>query len=96
MNLSLLRRPSAFLPVAMSLVALVVVLANVALFGTHRQADEGAAAHVFQFLVAVQVPIALYHAVRSLPKLPAQGVRILLLQVATLLLACAPVAALGL
>ena len=54
MNLSLLRRPSAFLPVAMSLVALIVVLANVALFGAHREADEGAAAHVFQFLVAVQ------------------------------------------
>ena len=96
MNLSLLRRPSAYLPVVMSLAALVVVLSQVALIGINREADEGAAAHIFQILVATQVPIAIYHAIRWLPGSPASGIRVLLLQVAALLLACAPVAALGL
>src|SRR5947209_20066934 len=52
-----LRQPSAFLPVAMSLVALAVVLGHVALFGAAHEADEGTAAHIWQLLMAVQVPI---------------------------------------
>lgn len=51
----LLKRPSAFLPVAMSVAALVLV--SVAVFGVVREADEGATAHLWQLLVAGQLPV---------------------------------------
>src|SRR5205809_7380937 len=45
---STLRQPSAFLPIAMSLAALALVLGHIALFGITHEADEGAAAHIWQ------------------------------------------------
>ena len=55
-----LERPSAYLPVAMSMLALAVVLGHVVVTGVVHQRDEGAAAHVFQLLMTVQVPIVLF------------------------------------
>ena len=49
---AMLKRPSAFLPVAMSFGALGTVLIFVALHGTAPQADEGTAAHIWQLLMA--------------------------------------------
>jgi uncharacterized membrane protein HdeD (DUF308 family) len=86
-----LRQPSAFLPVAMSLVALAVVLGQIALVGVARQADEGAAAHVWQILMAAQVPIVAYFAIRYLPQRPRPAALILALQVLAVLASCAPV-----
>jgi hypothetical protein len=87
----MLKHPSAFLPVVMSLAALAAVLAFVALHGTAPQADEGAAAHIWQLLMAAQVPIVLFFALRWLPRSPRQAVPILGLQVAAALAAMAPV-----
>ena len=59
MNLSLTKRPSAYLPVAMSLVALALVLGYVAVYGyktSGQPQDEGAAAHLFQLLMVLQPP----------------------------------------
>jgi uncharacterized membrane protein len=53
---NILKKPSAFLPVALSLAALAVVLVHVAIFGTAREADEGVAAHLWQLLMAAQLP----------------------------------------
>ncbi len=53
---SIVRRPSAFLPLAMSLTALALVLGRIALFGAAREADEGATAHLWQLLMAGQMP----------------------------------------
>jgi hypothetical protein len=39
----LLKRPSAFVPIAISLAALATVFVHIALHGTARQVDEGAA-----------------------------------------------------
>jgi hypothetical protein len=80
----------------MSLAALMVVAAQVAVFGTQRQADEGAAAHIFQILIAAQVPLVIYRAIRWLPRNPSSEIRVLSLQISALLAACAPVAILGL
>jgi hypothetical protein len=88
---TMLKHPSAFLPVAMSLGALSTVLLFVALHGTARQADEGAAAHIWQLLMAAQVPIVLFFAIRWLPRSPRQAVPILGLQVVAALAAMAPV-----
>lgn len=91
MNPSLLKKPSAFLPVAMSLAALAVVLIHVAHFGTAQQADEGTAAHLWQLLMALQVPVIGYFAVRWLPQSPKPAVGVLALQLAAALAALFPV-----
>ncbi len=87
----MLKHPSAFLPVAMSLGALATVLMFVALHGTAPQADEGAAAHIWQVLMAAQVPIVLFFAIKWLPRSPGEAVPILDLQVGAALPAMAPV-----
>jgi hypothetical protein len=87
----MLKRPSAFLPLVMSLGALVTVLVFVALHGTAPQADEGAAAHIWQLLMAAQAPIVLFFAVKWVPQSPRQAVPILALQVGAALAAMAPV-----
>ena len=87
----MLKHPSAFLPVAMSLGALATVLVFVALHGTAPQADEGAAAHIWQLLMAAQVPIVFFFALKWLPRSPRQAVPILGLQVGAALVAAMPV-----
>ena len=44
--LSLSRKPSAFVPMAMSLIALALVLVDNLAFGVVRKADEGPTAHI--------------------------------------------------
>lgn len=86
-----IRQPSAFLPVAMSLVALALVLSHIALFGVVHEADEGAAAHIWQILMAVQAPIIAFFAIKYLSQRPKQALLILALQIVAALAACAPV-----
>jgi hypothetical protein len=91
----MLKQPSAFLPVTMSLAALATVGVHVALFGTAREADEGTAAHIWQLLMAAQVPIVAYFAIKWLPRAPRQATLLLALQAAAGLAALAPVYLLG-
>jgi hypothetical protein len=88
---SVLKHPSAFLPVAMSLGALATVSLFVALHGTAPQADEGAAAHIWQLLMVAQLPIVLLFAIKWLPQSPRQAVPILAVQVGAALAAMTPV-----
>ncbi len=89
--LTVLKHPSGFLPVVMSLAALAAVLVFLALHGPAPQPDEGAAAHIWQLLMGGQVPIAVFFAIKWVPKAPRQAVPILALQVAAALAAMAPV-----
>jgi hypothetical protein len=86
-----IRQPSAFLPVAMSLVALALVLGYIALFGVVHEADEGTAAHIWQILMAAQVPIIAFFAIKYVPQKPKQALLVLTLQIVAVLIACAPV-----
>jgi hypothetical protein len=88
---SMLRKPSAFIPAAMSLGALTVVIIHIAMHGTGRQADEGAAAHLWQLLMGAQVPIIAFFAIRWLPRSPKDAWPILALQAVAALAALAPV-----
>jgi len=90
------RRPSAFLPVAMSMAALIVVLVSVALSGSAREADEGTAAHLWQLLVAGQLPVVAYFAIRWLPRAPRYALAVLAAQTLALVAALAPVYVLAL
>ena len=91
----IMKQPSAFLPVAMSIAALATVVIHVAIFGTARQPDEGTAAHIWQLLMAGQLPIVAFFAIKWLPQSPRQALSILVLQAAAGLAALAPVYFLG-
>lgn len=77
---SLLRQPSAWIPVAMSLAALAFLLGYVAIFGIVHQEDEGAPARLFQLIMAAQLPIVAYFAIKWLPRRPKQSLLVLALQ----------------
>ena len=91
MNIPSLKQPSAFLPLAMSLTALAIVLGHIVLYGVAREADEGAAAHLWQILMAGQIPLMAFFAIKWLPRAPKQALYILALQVGAVLAAMAPV-----
>jgi DNA-binding CsgD family transcriptional regulator len=92
---AILKIPSAFLPLAMSFGAFATVLIYVFLFGTARQADEGTAAHLWQILMAGQIPIIVFFALKWLPRTPKQALLVLVLQGGAALMALAPVYLLG-
>ena len=71
--------------------ALALVLGHIAIFGIVHEADEGTPAHVWQLLMAGQVPMVAYFALRWLPQAPGQALRVLGLQVVAAMAACAPV-----
>ena len=97
MNFSaMIKKPSAFLPVAMSLAALATVIVHIVMFGIAREADEGTAAHIWQILMAGQLPIVAFFAIKWLPQAPRQALEILALQAGAGLAALAPVFFLGL
>ena len=89
--IGIVRKPTAFVPLAMSLTALGVI-AVAALSGRLVQrADEGAEAHIWQLLMAGQLPVLAFFAVKWLPRAPKQALCVLGLQVAAVLAALAPV-----
>jgi hypothetical protein len=79
-NNSLLKEPSAWIPLAMSLAALALLLGYVAIFGIVQNEDEGAPARIFQLIMLAQLPIAGYFAVKWLPKRPMPSLMVLALQ----------------
>ena len=88
---STIRQPSAFLPVAISLAALALVLSYVAILGVVHETDEGTVAHIWQLLMVVQVPIIAFFAIKYVPQKPKQALLVLALQILAVLAACAPV-----
>ena len=92
MNLrTMIKRPSAFVPVAMSFAALAIVLVHILMSGAAREADEGTAAHLWQLLMAAQIPIIGFFAIRWLPQSPRSALPVLALQGVAALAALAPV-----
>ncbi len=96
MNFLALKRPSALIPLAMSFAALSMVLGQIAVLGVAREADEGAVAHLWQLLMAGQLPVIAFFAITWLPRTPRQALTVLLLQAVAGLAAAAPVILLNL
>jgi hypothetical protein len=88
---SILRQPSAFIPVAMSFLALAIALIHIALYGVTHEADEGTAAHLWQLLMAGQLPVLVFFAIKWFPRAPRQTLPVLALQTTAILAALAPV-----
>jgi hypothetical protein len=91
MDTALLKRPSAFLPVAMSTAALTLLVGYILMFGTARQEDEGTAAHLWQLLMAGQVPIIGFFVIKWLPAEPRKALPVLALQISAAVAAAFPV-----
>ena len=73
------KRLTGFAPICMSVLALALVAEGVLQYGNHPPADEGWQAHLFQLLMAIQIPIILIfvgvcwrHLRQNLPVLAAQ------------------------
>jgi len=95
--ITLTKKPSAFLPLAMSLTALAL-LGSAYVYGLvtgHgglvREPDEGAIAHLWQLLMAGQLPILAFFAIKWLPRAPRQTLYVLALQAGAVMASMAPV-----
>jgi hypothetical protein len=94
---TIVRKPSAFVPLGMSLTALAL-LGGAYLFalatghaGLERQQDEGAIAHLWQLLMAGQLPVLIFFAIKWLPRAPRATLYVLALQTGAAVAAMAPV-----
>jgi hypothetical protein len=94
---NMVRKPSAFLPLVMSITALALV-GGAYIFalatghgGLVRQPDEGAIAHSWQLLMAGQLPVLVFFAIKWLPRAPRQTLYVFALQLGAALAAMAPV-----
>ena len=86
------KKPSAWVPVALSLAVLATMIISIALFGPPaREADEGVAAHLFQIWLATEVLLVTLFAIKWLPEAPKQALFVIATQIAAVLAACAPV-----
>jgi hypothetical protein len=90
-TLVILKQPSALLPLVMSGAALAIVLGHIAVAGVAREPDEGTAAHLWQLLMAGQVPAVMFFAIRWFPRRPTETAPVLVLHVVAALAALAPV-----
>ena len=95
MNIVVVKQPSAIIPIVMSMAALATVLAHVVIFGTAPQADEGTAAHIWQLLMAGQVPLVIFYSIKWLPRTPSTALPVLAVQIGAALAAAVPVYWLG-
>ena len=87
-----INRISAIVPTAMSLVAFLLVIVAVTTGWGHDTKDEGAAAHIFQLLIALQIPFILTFLVTADWSRFARVAAVLSIQAVALVLAFAPVA----
>ena len=92
---SMVRHPSAFLPLVMSVAALAMIVWFAAAHGVIHPADEGAQAHLWQLLMAGQLPVIVSFALRWLPRAPRPALIVLVLQLGAAFLAVAPLYLLG-
>ena len=82
-NVPPIKQPSAYIPLTMSLAALALVLGHAAVYGVVHEADEGAAAHIWQILMAAQLPLVAYFIFKWLPKRPRESLQVLALLAGT-------------
>jgi hypothetical protein len=89
----LMKHPTAWLPLLMSLCALLLFLTYLWILTPVPQSngDEGIAAHVYQMLMSLQIPVMLLFPVLWLKREPRKTLLVLALQAAAWLAAFLPV-----
>ena len=91
---SLLKKPSAWVPIALSLAMLVFIFSYIAIVGISapdQNADEGVAAHLFQLWLVLEVLMVSFFAIKWLSQRPKEALFVLAIQIIAVLAACAPV-----
>lgn len=89
MRRALVNRASGFAPILCSALAFCIVMANI-IAGVPPQSDENASAHLWQLLMAAQLPLIAVFAARA--DWGRRSTRLLIgLQLAGIALACLPV-----
>jgi len=68
LDLSLIKQPPALLSIGLSLAGLALIFGHLALFGNMQQEDEGTAAHLWQLIMLVQLPVIGWFLFRWLPR----------------------------
>jgi len=91
-----IKKPTAWLPIALPLAMLAFALTYVAMFGVVRTADEGTPAHIFQLWAVIQLITVAIFAAKWLPQAPRAAAAILALQVVSAALPLGTVFLLGL
>ena len=91
---ALLRKPSAWLPLLMSLAAIGLIVGHVALVGVARQDDEGTEARIFQLLMLVDAVAIGAFAVRWLPVAPKAAISVVAMQLVVAAIPIVTIAAL--
>ena len=88
---TLLKTPTAYVPIAMSAMAFSMTVLHLLRFGAVHEADEGVSAHVFQLLMLAQLPIIGVFAVKFMPNEPRNACATMAIQLGAALLALTPV-----
>ena len=89
---SIIKKPSAWIPIVLSLAVLAMMLIYIAISGPPvHQADEGTGAHLFQIWLVLEMLTIAFFAISWLPRAPKQTLIILAIQIIVALAACAPV-----
>ncbi len=83
--------PSAWVPIVMSIMAVFLLLLELATHGFKPGNDEGTIAHVWQLLVFTQIPVILTFAFRWLARAPREALAVMAMQVLALASAAMPV-----
>jgi hypothetical protein len=82
-----LRQPIVLFPLFCSFAGLALVIGHASVYGVVHEADEGAAAHIFQILMVVQAPVLILFLLRWLPRAPWKTLRLLTVEAGAMLLA---------
>jgi hypothetical protein len=89
---AVVRHPSALISIAMSLIAVALVIGPIPLYGVPvREADEGTITHLWQILMVGQLPVLAFFAIKWLPRAPRQALAVLGLEAGAVLASMAPV-----
>ena len=88
---SILKKPSAWIPIAIPLTFFAYIVIYISIFGIVRSEDEGTGAHLFQLWLAFEPLSVGFFAVKWLPRAPKAALQILALQIIAALLPIAVV-----
>lgn len=83
---STIKKPSAWIPIVISIIFFAYIVIFISIFGIVREKDEGTGAHLFQIWLALEPFMVGFFAVKWLPRAPKPVLLILALQVVAALL----------
>jgi hypothetical protein len=87
----MLKKPSVWIPIVLSLGIIAMLLITLSTVGLVRQADEGTEAHIFQLWLVLEAFLIAFFGFKWLPSAPKDALFILAIQIVLVLLGMFPV-----